>query len=318
MTRDSNQGDTVPAGGAARRGPGQPVPDFDPAVAALPLIRLALAEDLGESGDLTSSLVLPADRAARGRLVARAPGVLAGIDVARKVFHEIDPVVAFAAHRRDGDVLVAGDVLAVILGPARSLLTAERTALNFLQRLSGVATLTARYAGKLAGTSVRVLDTRKTTPGYRALEKHAVRMGGGWNHRQGLHDMILIKDNHIVAAGGIAEAIRAAAAGRPGGIAIEVEVAGLAELEAALDPEVDGILLDNMTPAEVRAAVARIGESPHRPWIEISGGVSLETIGEYAIPGVDFISIGRLTHSAPALDLALDFEFDAAGGGSRP
>jgi nicotinate-nucleotide pyrophosphorylase (carboxylating) len=206
----------------------------------------------------------------------------------------------------------------VILGPARSLLTAERTALNFLQRLSGVATLTARYAGKLAGTGVRVLDTRKTTPGYRALEKHAVRMGGGWNHRQGLHDMILIKDNHIVAAGGVAEAIGAAAAGRPGGIAIEVEVAALADLDAALDPAVDGILLDNMTPAEVARAVARIAESPHRPWIEISGGVSLETIGDYAIPGVDFISIGRLTHSAPALDLALDFEFDAGAGGNGP
>lgn len=276
--------------------------------AAGPLIDLALAEDLGQAGDVTSRCTVPADTRGQARLVARQAGVLAGLDIVREVFHRIDPAVHFRPALADGARLEPDLEVARLRGPARALLAGERTALNFVQRLSGVATQAARYAAALDGTGTRVLDTRKTTPGWRALEKYAVQIGGGRNHRHGLYDMILIKDNHEVAAGGLGEAIRRALAGRPAKIPIEVEVRTLAEVEAALDYPVEGLLFDNMSPELVAEGVSRVvARSPH-PWVEVSGGVTLESIRRYALPGVDFISVGALTHSAPSLDLALDFE----------
>lgn len=276
--------------------------------AAGPLIDLALAEDLGPGGDVTSRCTVAADTRAEARLVARQAGVLAGLDIVREVFHRIDPAVHFRSSLADGARLEPDHEVARLRGPARALLAGERTALNFVQRLSGVATQSARHVAALAGTATQVLDTRKTTPGWRALEKYAVKAGGGRNHRHGLYDMILIKDNHEVAAGGLGEAIRRALAGRPAGMPIEVEVRTLSEVEAALEYPVEGLLLDNMTPELVAEAVHRIAARSPRPWVEVSGGVTLETIRRFAIPGVDFISVGALTHSAPSLDLALDFE----------
>jgi nicotinate-nucleotide pyrophosphorylase (carboxylating) len=283
--------------------------------AALPLIRLALAEDLGARGDVTTSAVVRPETRARARLVAREAGVLAGVDVARRVFQEVEPAIVFEARLADGAPLAPGQVIAVIEGPARGILTAERVALNFLQRLSGVASQTARFVAALAGTGVSVLDTRKTTPGFRALEKYAVAVGGGRNHRQGLYDMVLIKDNHAEAAGGVGPAVERAGVMRRQGVLVEAEVQNLEQVEAALEAGVDGILLDNMTPAEVAGAVARIRREDPRPWIEVSGGVTLETIRSFAVPGVDFISVGALTHSVRSIDLALDFEPSADAGG---
>jgi nicotinate-nucleotide pyrophosphorylase (carboxylating) len=275
--------------------------------AARPLIRLALAEDLGERGDVTAQAVVPEAARARAELVARRPGVLAGIDVAREVFLAVDPSLAVTILVADGTPLHEGLVVARIEGSARALLAAERTALNFVQRLSGVASLTARYVEALRGTSTCVLDTRKTTPGWRVLEKYAVATGGGKNHRRGLYDMLLVKDNHELVAGGVGEAARRAVAGRPGGLSVEIEVRTLADIEAALAHEPEGLLFDNMTPDLVARGVGLVNSRAPRPWIEVSGGVTLDTIRRYALPGVDFISVGALTHSAPALDLALDF-----------
>lgn len=284
--------------------------------AALPLIRLALAEDLGARGDVTTSAVVRPETRARARLVSRETGVLAGVEVARRVFQEVDPTTVFQARMADGTPLAPEKVIAVIDGPARGILTAERVALNFLQRLSGVATQTARFVEALAGTGVSVLDTRKTTPGFRALEKYAVAVGGGRNHRQGLYDMVLIKDNHAEAAGGVGPAVERAAVMRRQGVLVEAEVQNLEQVAAALEAGVDGILLDNMTPAGVAAAVALIQRAEPRPWVEVSGGVTLKTIRSYALPGVDFISVGALTHSVRSVDLALEFE-PAAEPGKR-
>lgn len=282
-------------------------PLIDWRAAALPLVQLALAEDLGVEGDVTTRAIVPPTATATGRIVARAPGVLAGLEVARLVFAEVDPAIRFTEARADGAPLALGDLVVSLSGPAAGLLSAERTALNFLQRLSGIATQTARYVAAVAGTGVRIIDTRKTTPGFRRLEKAAVLLGGGGNHRIGLYDRILIKDNHEAVAGGVAPAIRRARA-RGGDLLVEVEVRTLDQLDEALVESPDIIMLDNMPPHVVAEAVARLARRTQRPRIEVSGGITLANIRDYALPGVDDISIGALTHSAPSLDLALDFD----------
>jgi len=268
------------------------------------LVRRALEEDLGP-GDVTSTACLPADLSARARLEAREPGVLAGLAAAEEVFRQVNPAIAFRPRLRDGDTFAAGERLVDLAGPARDLLAAERTALNFLQRLCGIATLTRRYVEAVAGTGAVIVDTRKTTPGLRLLEKAAVRAGGGQNHRFGLYDGILIKDNHIVAAGGLRAAVKAARASAHHLLKIEVEVTRLADVEEALAAGADVLLLDNMPVAEMAEAVRRVGG---RALVEASGGVNLETVAAIARCGVNFISVGRLTHSAPALDLSMELE----------
>ena len=272
------------------------------------VVRSALEEDLGWGDVTTDSLVDPTLRAS-GRIVAREPGVLAGIAVAAEVFRQVDPSVEIGFEKADGDRLVRGDVVMSVAGPAAALLRAERTALNFLQRLSGVATQTARYVERIQGLPAKVIDTRKTTPGLRCLEKYAVRMGGGHNHRHGLGDGVLVKDNHLVAlaleGAGIAEAVRRARDRVPHTIKIEVEADTLDQVKEALEAGSDLILLDNMTPEEMRTAVQMSGG---RAVLEASGGITLDTIRGVAETGVDLISVGALTHSVKALDLALDFD----------
>lgn len=267
-------------------------------------VEQALAEDLGTRGDLTTDATVPADVAAAASFGARRDGVIAGLAVAEAAFQAVDPRVGFEALVRDGDRVAAGTIVARVTGPARALLTAERVALNFLCHMSGIATLTRRYVDAVAGTRARIVDTRKTTPGLRAFEKYAVRCGGGANHRSGLHDAILIKDNHIVAAGGVGPAIEAARAHAGHMVKIEVEVDDLDALAEALAHPVDAVLLDNMDPAMLRRAVSIVGG---RALTEASGGVSLDTVRAIAETGVDLISVGALTHSAPILDLGLDF-----------
>lgn len=272
------------------------------------VVRLAIEEDLGWGDVTTDSLVDPGLRAS-GRIVARESGVLAGIEVAAEVFRQVDPVVEIRFHKADGDRLGRGDVVMSLAGPAAALLRAERTALNFLQRLCGVATQTARYVERIEGLPAKVIDTRKTTPGLRGLEKYAVRMGGGHNHRHGLGDGVLVKDNHLVAlaleGAGIAEAVRRARDRVPHTIKIEVEADTLDQVKQALEAGSDLILLDNMTPEELRTAVQMSGG---RAVLEASGGITLDTIRSVAETGVDLISVGALTHSVKALDLALDFD----------
>jgi nicotinate-nucleotide pyrophosphorylase (carboxylating) len=267
------------------------------------LIERALAEDVG-SGDLTATVVVPEDAAARARIEQRAPGVIAGMRVADAVFARLDPSLRFEPVAAEGEWREPGEV-ARIDGRARPILTGERTALNFLGRLSGIATLAATYVRAVEGTGATILDTRKTTPGLRELEKEAVRLGGATNHRAGLHDAILVKENHAAMAGGVGEAARRALAGAPDGVAVEVECATLAEVDDALAAGAGRILLDNMTPTELREAVAR---SDGRAELEASGVVTLETVREIAETGVGYISVGALTHSAPALDLSLILE----------
>jgi nicotinate-nucleotide pyrophosphorylase (carboxylating) len=264
------------------------------------LIRVALAEDIGR-GDVTSRLTVPAGLLARAHIVARSPGVLAGIEVCRRVFLALDRSTRFAPKLADGARFDKNQVLAEVHGRARSLLAAERTALNFIQRLSGIASATRRFVDAVRETKAVILDTRKTTPGWRYLEKYAVRCGGGANHRAGLYDMILIKDNHIAAAGSIATAIRRCRASR---LPLEVEVQALADVREAIDAGAKRILLDNMTVAQMRRAVALAGG---RAKIEASGGVTLGNARRVAGTGVDYISVGAITHSAPAADIALDF-----------
>lgn len=277
---------------------------FEEAVADI--IRRALEEDVG-TGDVTTEGTVPEGQLATARIVAKEEGVLAGMKVAEAVFHELDHSLEMTMHHIDGDVLNPGDLVAVIRGRSRAILTGERTALNFLQRLSGVATMTARYAAELRDTGVRLLDTRKTTPGMRLLEKYAVSVGGGMNHRVGLWDMALIKENHIAAAAGIGPAVAGVRARHPG-IRIEVEVTNLSELERALDAHADRVMLDNMSPDVMEQAIARARSHEHPAEIEISGNVTLEGLREIAALGPDFISVGCITHSAPALDLSLLFE----------
>lgn len=279
---------------------------FQPDVQAI--IDLALSEDIG-TGDITTLATVPARRMADGVLLAKAEGVLSGIDVARQVFRTVDPAIAFSALRSDGDSLTHRLEIATVSGAARSLLTAERTALNLVQRLSGVATETARYVAATAGTNTRIVDTRKTTPGLRLLEKRAVVHGGGHNHRFGLADGVLIKDNHLAAIGGpdrIREAIEHARALAPHTLKIEIEVSSLDELHEALDARADIIMLDNMDTQAIAEAV-RIRDA-HTPstLLEASGGITLHRIPELAATGVDLISAGALTHSSPALDISLE------------
>ncbi len=275
-------------------------------------VSAALAEDLGLAGDITTDATVPTDMQATAVIAARKPGVIAGLDVAEAAFRQIDPSVVFVSVKQDGDSVDSGDVIARISGSARSLLTAERVALNFLGRMSGVASLTRRYVDAVAGTKAAIVDTRKTTPGLRAFEKYAVRCGGGMNHRTGLFDAVLIKDNHIVAAGGIKPAIERARAHAGHMVKIEVEVDTLDQLDEVLAYKIDAVLLDNMTAADLAKAVKKISG---RALAEASGGVSLDTVAAIANSGVDLISVGALTHSASALDLGLDFKSAKARAG---
>ena len=267
------------------------------------LIDLTLAEDVGR-GDVTSRLVVPEGAGARALIEQKAAGVIAGLETAEEVFRRLDPALRWEVLTEEGSWREGGAV-ARIEGPAAPLLAGERTALNLLGRLSGVATLTARYVAAVQGTGARILDTRKTTPGLRELEKAAVVAGGGVSHRRGLWDAVLIKENHAALAGGVGPAVRAALEGAPDGMLVEVECRDLAELREALDAGPGRILLDNMTPKEMREAVEL---TAGRAELEASGGVTLETVGEIAATGVDFVSVGALTHSAPALDLSLVLE----------
>ena len=265
------------------------------------LISRALAEDIG-SGDITTSCTVSPNAEGRGRIVAREPLVLAGSTVARQIFLTVEPSLDIILPLQDGNQAMVGEALLRVTGSLAAMLTAERTALNFLQRLSGIATLTRAFVDKVAGTSARILDTRKTTPGYRLLEKAAVRAGGGYNHRFGLYDGVLIKDNHIEAAGGITVAVERARAASPH-LPLEVEVKDLDELREALELGVDRIMLDNMSLDDTRSAVEI---ASGRVELEASGNVTLERVAVIAATGVDYISVGALTHSAPALDLSLE------------
>lgn len=286
---------------------------FDPPISAVrEVVARALAEDLGINGDLTAALLPPGQRA-RAAIVCRGEGILAGRLAASEAFAAVDPAIEVSWEAEDGDRLTPGQVVAGVAGPLCSTLTAERTVLNLLGHLSGVATLTRRYADK-AGPGARVRDTRKTTPGLRALEKAAVRAGGGYNHRGSLSDGILVKDNHLA---GLTIAVAVASAHRRWpGVPCEVECDDLEQVAAALEAGADVVLLDNMSPPEVAKAVELVRR---RAPVEVSGGVTLDTVTAYAEAGVDFISVGALTHSAPVLDLGLDLlpgPSGAAGGGS--
>jgi len=267
------------------------------------LVDRALAEDVG-AGDVTTSATVPRQARARARIIQKAPGVIFGLEAAERVFARLDPLVELERLGPEGVWRDAGSEVLAARGAARALLTGERTALNLLARLSGVATLTAILAREVEGTGARLLDTRKTTPGLRALEKAAVRAGGGLNHRAGLYDMVLIKENHAALAGGVGEAVRRARAAAPA-LPLEVECRDLDEVDEALAAGAERILLDNMTPEELCAAVLRVAG---RATLEASGGIGARTLEEVARTGVDFISVGALTHSAPALDLSLLLE----------
>jgi nicotinate-nucleotide pyrophosphorylase (carboxylating) len=268
-----------------------------------PAVRAALLEDLGRAGDLTTEACVPEAATAEAQLVARVPGVVAGLDAASCAFRLIDPAVRFTIGVGDGGRVAPGDVIARLAGPARGILTAERVALNFLGHLSGIATATRGIADAIAHTACRVVCTRKTTPGLRALEKYAVRCGGGGNHRFGLDDAILIKDNHVALAGGVARALALARARAGHLVKIELEVDTLAQLAEALAEGVDAVLLDNMSPDQLRAAVAMVAG---RAVTEASGGITPATAAAVAETGVDMMSLGWLTHSVRTLDIGLD------------
>ncbi len=274
-----------------------------PDVLARPVVEAALAEDLGRAGDITSAACIPRDSRMRVAFVSRRRGVLSGLACARLAIAALDPTASFLAHKSDGDGLVPGETLLTVEGAARAVLAAERTALNLLGRLSGVASLTAAYVEKTAGTRAKVIDTRKTTPGLRALEKYAVRCGGGANHRFGLDDAILIKDNHVAACGSVAEALRRARGHVGHMVKIEVEVDSLDQLREAMTESPDIVMLDNFSLGDLAQAVAIVAG---RVVLEASGGVNLETVEAIARTGVDLISVGALTHSAPVLDIGLD------------
>jgi nicotinate-nucleotide pyrophosphorylase (carboxylating) len=274
---------------------------LDPAIYR-DLVRRALDEDVG-TGDVTTSATVPAGLRARGVLLVKSACVIAGLDVAFDTFRQIDAHVETRALRQDGQACGPGDRVAEIVGAARALLVGERTALNFLQRLSGIATMARRYV-EAAGGRITVLDTRKTTPTLRAIEKYAVRTGGATNHRTGLFDAILIKDNHVRLGGGVRAAVEAARQRRPD-LRVEVEAQTLAEVDDALAARADTILVDNMSLDDIRASVER---ARGRATIEISGGVTLERLPELASTGADFVSVGALTHSAPAADISLEIE----------
>ncbi len=267
------------------------------------LITLAFAEDIGD-GDHTTLSTIPADETGRQHLLIKQPGILAGVEIARKVFEKFDPSLKMTVFIKDGETVKPGDIAFVVEGPVRSLLQTERTMLNIMQRMSGIATTTHEYQSRLAGLKTKVLDTRKTTPGMRMLEKEAVKIGGGENHRIGLFDMILIKDNHVDFAGGIPQAVKAAkdyckSTGRD--LKIEVEVRNTEEINQALEAGVDRIMLDNFTPERTKEAVELIAG---RTEIESSGGITIDTLRQYGEAGVDYISVGALTHSVKGLDMS--------------
>ncbi len=267
------------------------------------LVDRFLEEDIGR-GDRTTEAVVPEGVPGRARIEAREPAIVAGIEIARVCFARLGEI-SWRPQISDGERVETGGVVVRMEGPLRAILTGERTALNLLQRLSGIATMTRTYVDAVAGNPVQVVDTRKTTPGLRVLEKYAVRVGGGSNHRAGLDDGVLIKDNHIAAAGGVGEAVSRALADRPHGLKVEVEVQDLEQLDEALAAGAEAILLDNMSPQMVRDAVARAGG---KAVLEASGGITLDTVSEYAKTGVDLISVGALTHSVRAIDLSLEVE----------
>lgn len=275
-----------------------------PRIMLEPLVRAALLEDLGRAGDLTTDAIVPVGLKAKTALVARQHGVVAGLDLARLAFELMDPQIGFRIERQDGVEVAPGDVIATIAGPARGILTAERTALNFLGHLSGVASATASIVAAVRDHKATIVCTRKTTPGLRAVEKYAVRAGGGGNHRFGLDDAVLIKDNHVAIAGGVAEALRRARAGVGHLVKIELEVDTLDQLAEALEQGVDAVLLDNMEPGVLAEAVALVAG---RAVTEASGRITPLTAPAVAASGVDLISVGWLTHSAAVLDIGLDF-----------
>lgn len=275
-----------------------------PPILLEPLVRATLLEDFGRAGDVTTDAIVPAGLSATTVLRARQPGVVAGLDLARLAFRLVDPEIEMTVERPDGAEVAPGDVIASVRGPARGLLSAERTALNFLCHLSGIATATASIVAAVRPHPTGIVCTRKTTPGLRSVEKYAVRAGGGRNHRFGLDDAVLVKDNHVAVAGGIRPAIERARAAVGHLLRIEVEVDTLDQLEEALALGIDAVLLDNMTAADLRRAVTMVGG---RAITEASGGVTPTTAPEIAATGVDLISIGWLTHSAPTLDIGLDF-----------
>ena len=269
------------------------------------LIDLALKEDLGENGDVTSNFILNSDKKGQASIIAKQAGIIAGLPIAERVFQKVNPALAVQNRVEEGTKVEPSEEVVRISGPLGDILTAERTALNFLQRLSGVATLTAEYVRQTGGTHAKILDTRKTTPGFRMLEKYAVRKGGGQNHRFGLYDMVLIKENHISTAGGIINAVQQIREQMAAGnldLQIEIEVRSLTEVEQALNLKVDRLMLDNMSLDEIRDAVELVNDKVE---LEVSGGVNCGTVRAIAETGVDYISVGALTHSAPALDLSL-------------
>ena len=274
-----------------------------PRILTEPLVREALLEDLGRAGDITTDAIVPRDLMTKTVMAARQEGVVAGLDLAALAFSLIDPTIRFEAVAEDGAAVAPGSSVAIVEGPARGMLTAERVALNFVSRMSGVASATAKLAAAVKHTKSRIVCTRKTTPLLRAIEKYAVRAGGGSNHRFGLDDAVLIKDNHVAVAGSVAEAIRRARAYVGHLVKIEVEIDSLAQLEEALGAGVDAILLDNMSLEDTKRGVGMIGG---RAISEASGRVTPETIRAIAETGVDLISVGWLTHSAPILDIGLD------------
>ena len=275
-----------------------------PRIMIEPLVRAALLEDLGRAGDITSEAIVPAGQRATAALVSRQAGTIAGIEMALLAFILIDPAVSVRVAAADGSTVAAGQVIATLDGAARNLLTSERTALNFLSRLSGIATATASIVSAVAGSKAGIVCTRKTTPGLRMIEKYAVRAGGGANHRFGLDDAMLIKDNHVAIAGGVLPALERAKAFAGHLVKIEVEVDTLAQLEEALAVGVDAVLLDNMSLDDLRCAIAMVGG---RAITEASGRVNAQTASAIAATGVDLISVGWITHSSPILDIGLDF-----------
>ena len=279
-------------------------PSSLPTIMIEPLVRMALLEDLGRAGDLTTDAIVPIDRRTTTLLVARQPGVVAGIDLARLAFQMIDPAIEMRTERVDGTALAPGAVIATITGPARGILTAERVALNFLCRLSGIATATASVVAAVRDFKTKIVCTRKTTPGLRVIEKYAVRVGGGRNHRFGLDDAVLIKDNHVAIAGSITEALKRTRNGVGHLVKIEIEVDTLDQLREALDCGVDAVLLDNMDPATLAEGVAMVAG---RAVTEASGRITPATAPQIAATGVNLISIGWLTHSVGVLDIGLDF-----------
>jgi nicotinate-nucleotide pyrophosphorylase (carboxylating) len=264
------------------------------------IIQAALAEDIGP-GDVTTESIIPMDMTCRGKIVCKEDGVVAGLSIAQRVFQAVDPRIQFDVKTRDGERVQADQIVARLHGSARGILRGERVALNFLQHLSGIASITARYVKAVEGTKTKILDTRKTTPGLRALEKYATRMGGAVNHRMGLYDAVLIKDTHLALTGGISAALRSARKAYPQGD-INIEVSNLQELDQALAEKATRILLDNFAPGQVREAMQIIRG---RATVEISGGVQVSNARAYALAGADFISVGALTHSATALDFSL-------------